>query len=91
MTDRYARLNHGYDDVRTCSEYNHDSDNENNNYYRNDDDDSGNHLPPQECLDGMADAQTAVALENLVSNILTVFSSPVVGSVSDQYGRKGIF
>lgn len=44
---------------------------------------------PQECLEGSADAQNSVALEQMVSNTLTFFTSSLVGSLSDEYGRKG--
>ena len=71
MTDRYARLNHAYEDERPCTAYTNADE------------------KPEACLDGVADAQTAVALQNMISNVLTFFSSPLVGSLSDEYGRKG--
>ena len=43
---------------------------------------------PQACLEGSADAQNAVAIEQLISNGLTFLTSSLVGSISDQYGRK---
>jgi DHA1 family tetracycline resistance protein-like MFS transporter len=43
---------------------------------------------PPECLAGFADAQNAVAMEQLLSNLLTFFTSSLVGSLSDEYGRK---
>jgi hypothetical protein len=70
MTDRYARLNHGYVDERDCAEY-------------------GMGEKPQECLDGSADAQYAVAIESLISNGFTFLTSSLIGSLSDEYGRKG--
>ena len=70
MTDRYARLNHGYKLELDCAEY-------------------AMGVKPQECLDGSADAQNAVALEQMVSNTLTFLTSSLVGSLSDEYGRKG--
>jgi len=70
MTDRYARINHGYDLEMSCSEY-------------------PMGTKPQACLDGSADAQTGVATEQLISNLLTFFTSSLVGSLSDEYGRKG--
>jgi MFS transporter, DHA1 family, tetracycline resistance protein len=40
------------------------------------------------CVQGSADAQTAVATSNLVSNVLTFLTSSLLGSWSDQHGRK---
>ena len=71
MTDRYARLNHGYNLEQDCSEY-------------------AMGEKPQACLDGSADAQNSVALEQMVSNTLTFFTSSLIGSLSDEYGRKGM-
>lgn len=71
MTDRYARLNHGYDDEMNCAEYHMGS-------------------KPQACLDGSADAQNASALGNLVSNMLTFMTSSLMGSLSDEHGRRGL-
>lgn len=71
MTDRYARLNHGYSNAKDCAEYDTISD------------------KPQACLDGSADAQRAVAMEQMISNTLTFLTSSYVGSISDEYGRKG--
>jgi MFS family permease len=45
---------------------------------------------PKACLLGSADAQNAVAFEQLISNIFTFFTSSLIGSLSDEYGRKGI-
>lgn len=70
MTDRYARLNHGYMEEKDCSEYLVGE-------------------KPQACLDGSADAQSAVAMEQMVSNTLTFFTSSFIGSMSDEHGRKG--
>jgi MFS family permease len=73
MSDRYARINHGYGDSdRSCSDYVNFAD------------------KPQACLDGSADAQTGVATEQLISNVFTFFTSSLVGSLSDEHGRKGI-
>lgn len=44
---------------------------------------------PEACLLGFDDAQNAAASSNLVSNVLTFFSSSLVGSLSDEYGRRG--
>lgn len=71
MSDRYARLNHGYDGEKYCAEIQPS-------------------LMPQACLEGSADAQNSVAIEQFVSNGLTFFSSSLVGSLSDEHGRKGI-
>ena len=45
---------------------------------------------PDACLAGSADAQNAVAMEQLVSNLLTFFTSSYVGSLSDEHGRRTI-
>jgi DHA1 family tetracycline resistance protein-like MFS transporter len=47
-------------------------------------------LKPEACLLGSADAQTAVATSNLLSNALTFITSSLLGSISDEYGRKPI-
>ena len=75
MTDRFARLNHGYDSDISCTSY-----------------DSKPDLlgeKPSECYQGSADAQTAVATSNLISNGLTFVTSSLIGSLSDEYGRRG--
>lgn len=71
MTDRYARLNHGYADDRDCSDYTMSD-------------------KPLECLNGSSDAQNAAALASLISNGLTFITSSLVGSISDERGRKGV-
>lgn len=70
MTDRFARLNHGYTDEADCADY-------------------AMGMKPQACLDGSADAQNASALGNLVSNVLTFVTSSLMGSLSDEHGRRG--
>ena len=70
MTDRCARLNHGYEDERDCSLFLMGE-------------------KPQACLDGSADAQNAVAWEHVIANALAFFSYSLLGSLSDEYGRKG--
>ena len=70
MTDRYARLNHGFTDTKDCANFDIEE-------------------KPQECLAGSGDAQNAAALENLVSNMFTFLSSSLVGSISDEKGRRG--
>jgi len=72
MSDRYARLQHGYDGELSCSDYS-----------------SSAADKPDACYRGYADAQNAVAYEQLASNLLTFFTSSLVGSLSDEYGRKG--
>ena len=71
MSDRYARLYHGYDGEKECSSYAFGS-------------------KPDACSAGSADAQNAVATEQLISNVLTFFTSSLVGSLSDQHGRRSI-
>mmetsp|Transcript_4154 Transcript_4154/g.8607 ORF Transcript_4154/g.8607 Transcript_4154/m.8607 type:complete len:547 (+) Transcript_4154:81-1721(+) len=71
MSDRYARINHGYHDAKFCNDYDPTD-------------------KPQACLDGSGDAQGAVAVEQFISNGLTFLTSSLVGSLSDEYGRKGI-
>lgn len=71
MTDRYARIAHGYSGEKSCSDYSPTE-------------------RPQACLDGSSDAQNAVAMEQFISNGLTFFTCSLVGSLSDEYGRKWI-
>jgi hypothetical protein len=49
-----------------------------------------NEKPPA-CFAASADAQQAVANERLISNALTFFTSSLIGSFSDEYGRKREF
>ena len=70
MSDRYARLNHGYTDEKDCSAYGVDD-------------------KPSACLAGSADAQQAAAVSNLISNGLTFVTSSLMGSISDEHGRRG--
>lgn len=74
MSDRFARLNHGYDDRTrsSCGSYTSISD------------------KPKACFEGTADAESAVALSNLISNGFTFLFSSLLGSLSDEYGRKGM-
>ena len=46
---------------------------------------------PLPCIDGSADAQTATVLVSTISNIATFLSSALIGSFSDQYGRRSKF
>ena len=70
MTDRYARLNHGFDG-EDCS------------YYIGDE-------KPFECRQGSQDAQDLSATTSLISNMLTFFSSSLLGSLGDTRGRNKI-
>jgi MFS transporter, DHA1 family, tetracycline resistance protein len=45
-------------------------------------------MSPLPCIQGSADAQTAVATSHLISNAFTFLTSSVLGSWSDQHGRK---
>lgn len=71
MTDRYARLNHGYSDEMDCADYDMET-------------------KPEACLLGSADAQNVHATGNLVSNVLTFATSSLMGSLSDEHGRRGL-
>lgn len=68
MTDRYARLNHGYEGTEACASLT---------------------AKPAACLAGSADSQTAVAYQHLISNVLSFTTSSLIGSLSDEHGRKG--
>ena len=70
MTDRYARINHGYAGA-DCSSFGRDE-------------------KPASCLLGSADAQNMSAAASFVSNGLTFVTSSLMGSISDQRGRRGI-
>ena len=70
MTDRYARINHGYTGA-DCSSFSRDE-------------------KPASCLLGSADAQNMSAAASFVSNGLTFVTSSLMGSISDQRGRRGI-
>jgi DHA1 family tetracycline resistance protein-like MFS transporter len=69
VTDRYARLNHGYTDEADCY---------------------SQKIKPEECLLGSADAQNMSAAAGFVSNGLSFVTSSLMGSISDQRGRRGI-
>jgi len=45
---------------------------------------------PHECLLGNEDAQNSAALASFVSNTLTFATSSLMGSISDEKGRRGI-
>ena len=74
MSDRYARLNHDYQG-EDCGSGEIAS--------------SGGDKPA-ECLLGSADAQNASALESFVSNGLTFVTASLVGTISDERGRRGV-
>jgi MFS family permease len=71
MSDRFARLYHGYNGD-ACASF-------------------GMHDKPSECLDGSSDAQNTAALSSLISNCLTFATSSLIGSLSDEHGRRGEF
>ena len=50
--------------------------------------DYGKDERPQACLDGSADAQTAAALGSFFSNTICFTTSSLLGSLSDEYGRR---
>ena len=72
MSDRFARINHGYDGV-ACDSF------------------SSQDEKPNECFLGNADAQAAASISNLISNTFTFCTASLMGSLSDEYGRKGMF
>ena len=45
---------------------------------------------PHECLMGNEDAQNASAMSSFVSNGLTFCTSSLMGSISDERGRRGM-
>jgi DHA1 family tetracycline resistance protein-like MFS transporter len=47
-------------------------------------------LMPEACRNGEDDAQEASAWATLLLNMLTLFFNPVVGSLSDVHGRRGM-
>jgi len=74
MTDRYARLNHGYinsgvDD--DCGSF-----------------DRAN--KPDACQRGADEAQQAAAISTLATNVLTLLCNSVIGSISDVHGRRNV-
>lgn len=73
MADRFARLEHGWDGP-PCQSLTHTAVTATVNV--------------EACMAGSADAQTAVATSNLISNGLTFLTSSLLGSWSDQHGRK---
>ena len=71
MTDRYARLGHGYGGGTPCMDLARDE-------------------RPEACRLGNDDAQNASAAVSFVSNVLTFVTSGLVGSISDERGRRSI-
>ncbi|KAG7342555.1 tetracycline resistance protein [Nitzschia inconspicua] len=72
MTNRFARLNHGWEESAAAC----------STFQQ------PHHNVPAACVQGSADAQTAVATSNLISNVLTFLTSSLLGSWSDRHGRK---
>ena len=79
MSDRFARLNHGYAGDASCDEFAAAASGD-EDFQR-----------PDECFLGSSDAQAAASVSNFVSNSLTFLTASMVGSLSDEYGRKGKF
>ena len=50
--------------------------------------DYGKSDKPQACLDGSSDAQSAASVASFVSNVTTFLTSSLIGSLSDEYGRR---
>jgi len=71
MSDRFARLNHGYAGIPTCAQLSVEQ-------------------RPAACFLGSADAQNAAAEASLAMNVLTFLTSSLMGSLSDEHGRKSI-
>jgi len=46
------------------------------------------HLKPEACFLGGSDAQAAASVANLINNSLTFVTASLMGSISDEYGRK---
>lgn len=44
---------------------------------------------PEACFLGSSEAQAVASVANLVSNVFTFMSASLIGSLSDEYGRKG--
>jgi hypothetical protein len=52
---------------------------------------SSQDIKPNECFLGNADAQAAASISNLISNTLTFCTASLMGSLSDEYGRKRMY
>jgi hypothetical protein len=46
---------------------------------------------PKECLFGNEDAQNSAAVSGFIANILTFATSSLMGSISDERGRVGVY
>jgi len=44
---------------------------------------------PRACTLGNSDAQAAASLSSLINNVLTFLTASLMGSLSDEWGRKG--
>jgi len=84
MTDRFARLNHGYNLEANCDSYSTTTTSTNTISNTN-----LNIDKPNACFLGSSDAQAAASVANLIQNSLTFMTASLMGSVSDEYGRKG--
>lgn len=69
MSDRFARLNHGYAGIPTCAQLSLER-------------------RPEACFQGSAEAQNVAAEASLAMNGLTFLTSSLIGSMSDEHGRK---
>eukprot|EP00551_Chaetoceros_affinis_P006024 CAMPEP_0203668402 /NCGR_PEP_ID=MMETSP0090-20130426/5035_1 /ASSEMBLY_ACC=CAM_ASM_001088 /TAXON_ID=426623 /ORGANISM="Chaetoceros affinis, Strain CCMP159" /LENGTH=592 /DNA_ID=CAMNT_0050532825 /DNA_START=755 /DNA_END=2533 /DNA_ORIENTATION=- len=72
LTDKYAQLYHGFNDDGGSMTCA----------------DYSMHDKPQACKDGNSDAQTAAAASSFVSNTVAFLTSSLIGSLSDEYGRR---
>jgi hypothetical protein len=80
--DRYAVLHHGYDGIVPCSSlFLHGA------HYG--DGDANDVIRPIECTLGNEDAQNSAAYASFVHNSLNFVTSSLMGSVSDERGRRG--
>jgi len=82
MTDQYAHIYHGLDSNTTCAtSTNEDTGTENGGG-------EGNRY--QACLDGNTDAQSVTAVTHLVYNLVIFFTGSLIGSLSDEFGRRSV-
>ncbi|VEU38105.1 unnamed protein product [Pseudo-nitzschia multistriata] len=90
MADRFARLHHGYNGTVPCDGFaSLDGDGEGSNVDADDPSVPLFATKPEACFLGGSDAQAAASVSNLVNNVLTFLTSSLVGSLSDELGRKG--
>ena len=71
MSERYARLNYGYNGTAPCSSYPPAS-------------------QPEACVDGNNESQRILTYSNLVGNLIAFLTGSMVGSISDEFGRRGV-